>query len=86
MNILEFEECALRHDGEYGYPSYEFHPNDLKAYKAAVIEEYKASLVLVGYERKGMLFFEDDISDENLYTKLYALSMSSQNELPKETK
>ena len=56
---------------------YTFQSSVLTKFATAIsnqaIEDYKASLVPVAYERKGMLFFEDDISDESLYTKLYNL-------------
>ena len=48
---------------------------ELTRFAAAVIEDYKASLVPVAYERKGVMYFEDDISDESLYTKLYDIQL-----------
>lgn len=64
MNILKLaKECEIIFDTS----------EQLEAFAKAVIDNYKASLVPDAYARNGHLFFEEQIADESLYTKLYAL-------------
>lgn len=77
MDNSKIIELLKKHDlplpMPYGSQYFEEYKARYQAFAQDAIENYKASLVLVGYERKGILFFKEDISDESLYTKLYVL-------------